>query len=83
MNTRLPFGFLCGLLCSTALFCTTANAQLNTVFSDMFRTILGPASLQKAGKLALASSHRDALEAFAPRCREPLARALLEQLLGR
>jgi hypothetical protein len=50
MNTRLPFGFLFALLCSTALFCTTANAQLNTVFSDMFRTILGPASLQKAGK---------------------------------
>lgn len=50
MNKKLPVGFLCALLCCTALFCATADAQLNSVFSDMFRTILGPASLQKAGK---------------------------------
>ena len=57
MNTRLPFGFLCALLCSTALICSTANAQLSTVFSDMFRTILGPASLQRAGGQANHQNH--------------------------
>ncbi len=57
MNTRLPFGFLCALLCCTALFCSTANAQLSSVFSDMFRTILGPASLQKAGGQANHQNH--------------------------
>jgi len=57
MNTRIPIGYLCALLCSAALICSTANAQLNSVFSDMFRTILGPASLQKAGGQANHQNH--------------------------
>ena len=57
MNTKLPSGFLFALICCTALFCSAANAQLSTVFSDMFRTILGPASLQKAGGQANHQNH--------------------------
>jgi hypothetical protein len=46
---------VCVCLCSIAA--NTAQAQMNTVFSDMFRTILGPASLQKAGGLAGHQNH--------------------------
>ncbi len=48
MKKKLPLGFLCALLCCSALFSTPANAQLNTVFRDMFSTILHD-RLQKVG----------------------------------
>jgi hypothetical protein len=57
MNKGLPVGILCALLCCTVLCTAPAHAQLNTVFSDMFRTILGPASLQKAGGQANHQNH--------------------------
>jgi hypothetical protein len=57
MNTKLPAGYLCALLCCAVLSGAPAHAQLNSVFSDMFRTILGPASLQKAGGQANHQNH--------------------------
>ncbi|MEW5848261.1 MAG: hypothetical protein AB2A00_05575 [Myxococcota bacterium] len=39
-------------------------------------------SQHKSGKLVVSGLVRDALEAFEPRCKEPLARALLQELLG-
>ena len=50
-------GVLSALLCLVVLADGTAHAQLNTLFSDMFRTILGPASLQKAGGQANHQNH--------------------------
>lgn len=38
-------------------------------------------SLHQAGKLAVTLTMKDALAAFQPRCREPMARAVLEELL--
>ncbi len=57
MKTRIPGGILCALLMCALLCAPGAHAQLNTVFSDMFRTILGPASLQKAGGQANHQNH--------------------------
>ena len=39
-------------------------------------------ALQGRGRLQVTSTMKDQLQAFAPRCREPLAKSLLEKLLG-
>jgi hypothetical protein len=57
MSKRLLMCLPILVLCFLSVGVTTADAQMNTVFSDMFRTILGPASLQKAGGLAGHQNH--------------------------
>jgi hypothetical protein len=57
MGRRLPIGVIWAILGCTIFAVSTADAQLNTLFSDMFGTILGPASLQKAGGQAQHQNH--------------------------
>lgn len=57
MKTWVPTRLIVALLVCMGVLFNCAEAQLNTLFSDMFHTILSPSSLKLAGKNGAHASH--------------------------